>query len=146
VLLSISAGKIIGGIIKSWQALIAFCLTLAVMDLVSFFFGPTASLVESFRQGNSLPLQYLSISIPLGIQIQPILGIGDVMALASTYSALIQLRYPPLWIVLVPLAGLLTALAVGLAIGGISAPPFLAAAVIAYVWIGGRMNQHAGME
>jgi len=116
------------------------------MDLVSFFFGPTASLVESFRQGNSLPLQYLSISIPLGIQIQPILGIGDVMALASTYSALIQLRYPPLWIFLVPLAGLLTALAVGLAIGGISAPPFLAAAVIAYVWIGGRMNQHAGME
>jgi hypothetical protein len=146
VLLSISAGKVIGGMIKSWQALIAFCLTLAVMDLISFYLGPTASLVSSFRHGNSLPLQYLSISIPLGKQIQPILGIGDGMALASTYSALIQLRYPQWQIFLVPLAGLLVALAVGLAAGGIFALPFMAAAVILYVWIDNRTKHRAGVQ
>jgi hypothetical protein len=146
LLLTISAGRLIGEIIKSWQALIAFCVTLAVMDLVSFYFGPTARLVSSFRQGNSFPLQYLSISIPLGKQIQPVLGIGDVMALASTYSALIQLRYPQLLIFLVPLAGLLVALAVGLAAGGISALPFMAAAVIVYVWIDNRAKHRAGFR
>jgi hypothetical protein len=143
LLLSISAGRLIGGGIHSPQALVVFCATLAVMDLVSFYLGPTASLVSKFHQGNSLPLQYLCISIPLGTFIQPILGIGDVMALACTYAALIQLKYPPLPILLVPLAGLLAALAVGLAVGGIFALPFLAAAVIAYVWIDHKISHRA---
>jgi len=66
------------------------------------------------------------------------------MALASTYSALTRLRYPPALVFLVPLAGLLAALAVGLAAGGISALPFLAAAVMAYVWFDDRMKHRAG--
>jgi hypothetical protein len=135
LLLSLSAGKVISGLIKSWQALIVFCLTLAVMDLVSFFFGPTANLIANYRLGNSLPLQYLSVSIPIGGEIQPIMGIGDTMALATAYAILIQLRYPAGWAFLAPLAGLLIALAVGLAVGGIFALPFLAGALITYILI-----------
>ncbi len=135
LLLSLTAGRLISGMIKSWQALIVFCLTLAVMDLVSFYFGPTASLVAGFRQGNSLPLQYLSVSIPMGDGIQPIMGIGDTMALASSYGILIRLRYPAGWAFLAPLTGLLIAMAVGLAVGGIFALPFMAGALIAYILI-----------
>ncbi len=135
LLLSLSAGRVIGGMVKSWQALIVFCLTLAVMDLVSFYFGPTASLIAGFRQGNSLLLQYLSVSVPMGGEIQPIMGIGDTMAMAAAYGILIRLRYPAGWAFLVPLAGLLIALAVGLAVGGIFALPFMAGTLIAYLLI-----------
>lgn len=133
LLLSLSAGKTLGRIIYSWQALIAFCLALAVMDLLSFYFGPTASLMAGFRQGNTLPLQYLSISVPMGDGIQPIMGIGDTMALATAYATLTQLRYPAGWSFLAPLAGLLMATAVGLAVGGIFALPFMTVALIAYL-------------
>jgi hypothetical protein len=142
LVLSIAAGKILDGMIKSWRALIAFCLTLAIMDLVSFYFGPTASLVESYRQGNILLLQYLSICIPTETGIQPIMGIGDTMALATTYAILIQLRYPGGWAFIVPLAGLLIAMMVGLQVGGIFALPFLAGALIVYIVIDQRINHH----
>ncbi|MGB7539737.1 MAG: hypothetical protein WBM17_14440 [Anaerolineales bacterium] len=143
LLLSISAGKILDGMIKSRQALIVFCLTLAIMDLASFYFGPTASLVKSYREGNTLLLQYLSICIPTETGIQPIMGIGDTMALATTYAILIQLRYPGGWAFLVPLAGFLIAMAVGLQVGGIFALPFLAGALIVYIVIDQRVN-HRG--
>jgi hypothetical protein len=142
LLLSISAGKILDGMIKSWQALIVFCLALAIMDIVSFYFGLTASLVESYREGNTLLLQYVSICIPTGKGIQPIMGIGDTMAMATTYAILIQLRYPGGWAFLVPLAGLLVAMAVGLRVGGIFALPFLAGALIAYIVLDRKVNHH----
>jgi hypothetical protein len=138
LLLSIAAGKVIGGIVKSRQALAVFCITLAVMDLLSFYFGPAASLISNYRNGNRLALQFLSLSVPLGGEVQPIMGIGDTMTLASVYAALIGLRVPAGRSFLIPLAGLSAALAVGLAVGGICALPFLAAAVILYLAVPAR--------
>ncbi len=135
LVLSLSAGRLIGGMVKSWQALIVFCLTMAAVDLFSFYFGPTASLIQSYRLGNSLPLQYLSVSVPMGDEIQPVMGIGDAMAVSSAYAILIRLRYPAGWAFFAPLAGLLIALAVGLAVGGIFALPFVAGTLIAYILI-----------
>ena len=144
LLLSLSAGKTLGRIINSWQALITFCLALAVLDLLSFYFGPTASLIAGFRQGNTLPLQYLSISVPMGEEIQPIMGIGDTMALATAYATLTRLRYPAGWSFLAPLAGLLMAMAVGLAVGGIFALPFMTGALIAYILMDQKLARRGG--
>ena len=81
---------------------------------------------------------YLTVSIPLAGRTVPVLGIGDLLFLAAYFAALRRSGYWALVAFAVPVAGLLVALGVGLAVGGVFGIPFMAAAVVAWVWRTGR--------
>ncbi len=143
LLVAVIIGHLIGTAIVSKPAFVTFLLTVALVDFLSFSGGLTAKIISDYREGNNLLLQFLSVSIPLNSKVIPIIGLGDLVVISSIYVGLIRLGYPRWESSLVPLVGLLLALMVGLAIGGVSALPFIAGIVISYVLLrlGGKDNQ-----
>ncbi len=128
-------GATLGNTLSSRQALSVFVVVAASMDLYSFSGGLTARIIAEYRSGTSLLLQYLSLSIPGGARIIPVVGVGDLIILGGIYASLRRLRYPAWECFIAPWLGLIAALVVGLIVGGIYALPFVALAVISYVWL-----------
>lgn len=132
---SILVASLIGGMLSSTPALIAFCVAAGLVDFFSFSGGLTAKIIADYRSGQSLLQHYLSISVPLNGELTPLIGIGDLIILGSIYAALRGLGYADWTAFVAPLAGLLLALALGLALGGIYALPFISATTIVYlIW------------
>lgn len=126
-------GSGLGLFIASKASLIAFVIAASVVDVVSATRGVTEKLVEGYRDGTSELLNYLVISIPWQGEIIPVVGIGDFFILVAIVFALARLGYKGPLAILAPLAGLLIALSVGLATGGIFAIPFIAGTTIVLV-------------
>jgi len=133
ITIAAAAGVMIGSTLRSRQAVIAFCVAAAIVDVLSFSGGLTRSIVESFQSGDSHLLMHLSVAFPVGGTVRPIVGIGDLVILAGLFSSLCHLRFRGWLPFVVPVAGLVLALGVGLAIGGAPALPFIAAATVAFV-------------
>ena len=130
------AGALLSGLINSPGALVAFLTTGAVVDVISTYFGPTRWLLHRAQHGRWAPLiQFLSISIPLRGQIVSVIGIPDLMFLAVCTMVMRRLGCPEASAFLVPLAGLLAALLVGLLSGFTPAIPFLAIAAGIYLHV-----------
>jgi len=136
VVLSVAAvgGSGLGLLINSRVSLITFCIVASVVDIYSVLQGTTANLVDSYREGSSDLLRYLVISIPLGGDVKPVVGIGDFFIISAICFVLVRLGYQQSQIVLAPLSGLLLAIVVGLLVGGIFAIPFIGATTIAYLY------------
>jgi hypothetical protein len=133
LLAAAAGGLLIGRFLGSTGAVVAFCVTIAVVDLFSFGGGLTRHIMESYREGESRLLLYLTVSVPYGGAVRPIAGVGDLLILASLFSALVRLGHSKLRAFLVPTAGLTAALLVGLVRGGVAALPFVAVVTILYV-------------
>ena len=133
LVISLITASIISFTLTSSSALIAFCITVGVVDFFSFSGGLSAKIIADYEQGHNLLLQYLCITVPLSDQIVPIIGIGDLIIMGSVYFALSRLEYHGWLAFLFPLGGLLTALAVGIWLGGIYALPFIGSTTIIYL-------------
>lgn len=133
---AVMAATLIARGIGSAGALVAFAITAGIADFVSFSFGVTKMILAANRSGGGL-LRYLAISVPLPDgRIAPIVGIGDLIILGVLMAVMRKLGWGRASL-LVPAGGLAAALAVGLAVGGIYAVPFMAAAVVGYAMVWG---------
>lgn len=127
------AGILLGRQVASASALSIMLVVAAISDVISTYSGFTKLLIN--RAGHShgvTAIQFLSVSIPLNGRAIPVIGVGDLMFFTVCVSVAIRLRWPQTFALLVPLAGLLTALSFGLFIGFSPALPFLAAAILLY--------------
>lgn len=129
----ISIGNLIGSILKTRSSLITFTITASLVDILSFSGGLTQRILSDYAQSKSLLLQYLCISLRYEGGVLPVVGIGDLIIIAAIFRALSMLKYPSWQSFLIPLTGLMVALLVGLATGGIYAIPFISAAVIVFL-------------
>lgn len=127
-----AAGVLIAGLVASREALVALAIAASIADIVSFTTGPTRWLLDRdpTDAGAGL-LEYLTVTLPWGDRLLPVVGIGDLMFTAAYYLILRTLRVAPGLALAAPLAGLLVALAVGLAFGGAWAIPFMSATTVA---------------
>ncbi len=131
LVIAILAGAYIGDSMRLRPALITFCIVVAVVDFVSSLGGLTAKIIGDYQHGQNLMLLYLSVSVPLvSRQVAPIVGIGDVITLASIYTSMRRIGYSDWIVFLTPTLGLVLAVVVGLLVGGIYALPFVSAATI----------------
>jgi hypothetical protein len=114
------------------RSLAAFALAASLADILSFLFGPTRALLDRFGGATGALVAYLTVAIPYTGQTLPVAGIGDLILLGVFFLGLRRLGYSFVASCAVPTLGLLAALAVGLAVGGIFGIPFMAAAVLLY--------------
>jgi hypothetical protein len=133
--ISISAGFAIGSTIITKSSLIVFCITAGIVDFISFKGGLSAKIIEDYASGHNLLLQYLCIVIPYNGKIVPLLGIGDLFVLGIIYRSLTKIGYKSWFISLIPIAGLLIALFLGLMFQGIYALPFIGGMTILFLII-----------
>lgn len=131
---SVLLGSTFALMFRTKAGLVSFCITASIADVFSSQSGATARLSRSFQSGESNLLEYLCLSLPLGGKMQPIIGIGDLIILATIYSAFHRLGHKGVLPFAAPLAGVYLALAVGLMVGGVFAIPFIAATTIFYLW------------
>jgi hypothetical protein len=133
--ISILAGFSIGSSISTKSSLIVFCITAGIVDFISFKGGLSAKIIEDYASGHNLLLQYLCIVIPYNGKIVPLLGIGDLFVLGIIFRSLIRIGYKSWFISLIPIAGLLIALFLGLMFQGIYALPFIGGMTILFLLI-----------
>ncbi len=138
LVVAVALGSSLGLLIDSRVALASFCLAASVADVVSFYTGPTAELLERYRSGANDLLLYLCLSLPIQDTLRPIIGIGDLFILAAIYFVFHRLGHRGVAAFAAPVAGLLVALGVGVAVGGIFGVPFVAATTLAYLWLAGK--------
>lgn len=131
--ISILAGYSIGNSISTKSSLIVFCLTAAIVDLISFKGGLSAKIIEDYASGHNLLLQYLSISIPFNSKLVPLVGLGDLFILGIIFQSLIKLGYKNWSVSIIPIAGLVIALFIGLLVHGIYALPFISGCTILFL-------------
>jgi hypothetical protein len=137
VVLSVAGvgGSGLGLLIGSKASLITFCIVASIVDVYSVVQGATSTIVDSYREGSSDLLRYLAISVPVDGDITPIVGIGDFFVISAIYFVLARLGYQQMQVMLVPVAGLLLAVIVGMLVGGIFAIPFIAATTVFFVYL-----------
>jgi hypothetical protein len=133
LLVAVFAGSILGTLIDNPLALVSFCITAAIVDLISSRVGVTARLSHAFQSGSSSLLSYLSLSYRTQKTPHPIIGIGDLIIMTAIYFSLRRAGHTGLPAFVAPLGGLLLALATGLIVGGIAALPFISATTIAFL-------------
>lgn len=115
-------------------AVAVFLIVAALVDLFSFSGGLTRALIEGYREGTSDLLLYLTLAVPIGGRVVPIVGIVDLLVGGAAAVALLRLGLRPVAVMGTFVVGLLTALAYGLWRGGAPAVPFIAGAVLFLVW------------
>jgi len=125
---SIAVGTRIGRGLGSRGALIAFAVTASIIDIASFAAGPTRWLLGGGADSAWEGLGYLAISLSVSDRVVPVVGVGDLLVLAALFTGLRGLRLPAFSSAVALWAGLLAALAVGLAAGGAFGIPFMAVA------------------
>lgn len=133
LLTALLVGSFLGKLLVSPSALVSFCITAAVADIVSSLVGATAKLSQGFETGASALLQYLSLSFSVHGSLRPIVGISDLIIMTAIYFALRRTGQTGWLAFAAPAAGLLLALAVGLLVGGIAALPFIATTTVVYI-------------
>jgi hypothetical protein len=129
------AGAAIGRTLRSKPSIVAFSVAASVADVVSFGVGPTNRLLENADRTVGSLISYLALSIPHAERIVPVAGVGDLLLLSVYIVALKTVGASAPARFVIPLTGLLAALAVGLASGGAFGVPFMAAAVIVYMQV-----------
>jgi hypothetical protein len=144
LLAAASLGNLIGIILKTESSLITFMITASLVDILSFSGGLTRRIISDYVQNKNMLLQFLCFSLPVKGRIIPVVGIGDLVIMAAVFRALLTFQVPDWQNFLVPVTGLIAALFVGLAVGGVYALPFICAAVVLFLlyrnWLKNRSN------
>ena len=127
------AGTLLSRRLGSIGALSTMLVVAAIVDLISAWAGPSRWLVNQAQQAHGLALlQFLVISLRVKEKLVPVIGVGDLMFFTAVVSVVRRLGWPEIPALTVPLAGILSALAVGFFAGFTPALPFLAASVLLY--------------
>jgi len=138
MVVAVVAGCLLGGSLTSVPAIRYFSVAASIGDMVSFTLGPTRVLLDRFGGQSGSVVQYLTVGLFFRHRLIPMIGIGDLIFLGAYMVALRTLGHAGLVQVLVPLAGLLGALFVGLLVGGVFGIPFMAVAVVGYLTLDRR--------
>ncbi len=129
------AGALLGRQVGSVGALSTMLIVAAIVDLISVHAGPSRWLVDQAQNAHGVRLlQFLAISIHLKGRLVPVIGVGDLMFFTAVVSVVRRLGWSETAALVVPLAGILAALGVGIATGFTAALPFLAGAVFLYAY------------
>lgn len=128
VLGAIGGAVLVGRSLGSIGAIIAFAITMAIVDLVSFGGGLTRRIVRDYRAGSSDLLRYLALTVPLNGRPTPLVGVGDLFAVGALFGGLVRVHRRTFRAAAFMLGGLVVAIAVGLVAGGAPGLPFLALA------------------
>jgi hypothetical protein len=129
------AGTLLSRQIGSVGALSTMLIVAAIVDLISAHAGPSRWLVDQAQHARGVPvLQFLVVSLQLKDRFIPVIGVGDLMFFTAVVSVARRLGWPETQAFVVPLAGILSALGVGLFTGFTPALPFLAGAVLIYAF------------
>jgi len=131
----LAAGTLLSRQIGSVGALSTMLIVAAIVDLISVHAGPSRWLVNQAQHSHGAPvLQFLAISIRLKGILVPMVGVSDLMFFTTVVSVVRRLGWSETAAFVVPLAGLLSALGVGLLTGFTPGLPFLAGAVLLYAY------------
>jgi hypothetical protein len=131
--LGVLGGSAIGRSLASPDAVIAFLVVVSVIDVISFRGGPTAWIIEGYRTGTSELLLHLAVTFPVRGRMVPLVGVGDLVIMSALIEATRRFGYPTPEVVAALAVALVSALAVGLAAGGIYFLPFVAATMTPYL-------------
>ena len=124
-------GILIGQWIRSRAALAVIMATAAVVDVTSFFAGPTRYLLG----GKTRALVYLAICMRVDHHVLAVAGFGDLVLVTACSIAIRNCRYPEWAAFTLPLSAMLGAQVLGLSIGPLPFLPFLAAATLSYQYL-----------
>ncbi len=130
----VGATVLIGGGLSSSGAVVAMLVAAAAVDILSVSGGLTRAIIDGYRDGTSNLLLYLTLVVPIGGRLIPIVGISDLLIGGSAAVALLRLGLRPVAVIGTIAIGLLGALAYGIWRGGVAALPFIAIAVLLLVW------------
>lgn len=126
------AGQLFGSkLIPNPHGLLAFFLTASVVDLTSVAAGPTRALVEAADSGAISLVHYLALLLPWHGSLLPALGVSDLFGLAVLLASLRCQGFGRGLSFGFGLTGILAALVVALARGGVAGYPFLAGSAVA---------------
>jgi len=132
---------LLGRGIKTAPSIVSFSIAASIADIVSFNWGPTHYLVKAAEHVDAASLlNLMAFSIVLKGNTYPIVGLGDFVFLGIYFLALRQIGAGSWAQFIIPTAGLLGALVVGVLVGGIYAIPFMAAVVICYLFFSHRLS------
>ena len=127
--------------IKNTPAIISFSITASIVDILSFTVGPTHYILKTLDHHNATDLlNIMAFSVVINDRICPIVGVGDFLILGVYFVILRQIGANVRTQFLIPTMGLLTALVIGILVGGSFAIPFMAASVIAYLFFTRRLS------
>jgi len=136
-------GLLMARALRTPPGLVAFAITAALADAISFNRGITRVLIERSHTGKSSLLFDLCLSVPVPrLGVTPIVGVGDLFVMAALMTALRYLGYRRAAFC-VPAGALVAAVIVGLAVGGVPAVPILSGAVIASIAVARRRESSA---
>jgi hypothetical protein len=137
------AGMFFGRRIGSMGALVAFLSAAALADIISTHSGPTRWMVNQAQHPHHgiVLLQFLAICFRWKGELVGVVGVGDLFFFTVCVDVMRRLGRPEAAVLLVPLLGILSALALGLFIGVTPAIPFLAAAVILYTYVSSSLQR-----
>lgn len=120
-----AAGLLLSRILGSKERVVVFLIAASVVDLISFWRGPTEALLRAFEAGGPSLLTYMAGILHLQDGRFAVVGIGDLFLLSAAYLGLrAHTRRevaPALWL----LGGLLLAVVVGIPLGGMPGIPFI---------------------
>ncbi len=133
VLAAVAVGNLIGQPLRTMGSLITFAVTASLVDILSFSGGLTQRIITEYMNHQSQLLQFLCLSLSREGRAIPIIGIGDLVIMAAFSRALMQQKYTQWQSFLVPFFGLLAALIVGYAVGGIYAIPFISGSAVVFL-------------
>lgn len=118
-------------------SILVFLAVAAVADVLSVSGGPTATILEGHRAGQSDLLFYLTVVIPLEGRTVPIVGVGDLVVGGAVAIALLRQNHRAGAVLGTVALGLVLALGYALWRGSSAAAiPWMAATVALLVWWG----------
>jgi hypothetical protein len=133
VLVGAAAGLLLSRVLGSKESVVAFLVAAAVVDLISFWRGPTDALLRAFEAGGPNLLTYMAGILNLEGGRFAVVGIGDLFLLSAAYLGLgAHTRRevaPALWL----LGGLLVAVGLGIPLGGMPGIPFILLGALGYL-------------
>lgn len=132
--------------LSSPASILVFLAVAAVADLVSTSVGPTAAVVDQYRQEQSDLLLYLTVVIPLEGRTVPIVGVADLFVGGAAAGALLRQDFRAGPVFGAVALGLVLALGFALWRGGIAAIPWMTATVALLVWWGPIRRSKTGSE
>jgi len=138
LLASIVGAFMLGGLLGSRSAVVAFCLAVALVDILSSSGGLTRHLLDQYRESGSGLLPYLAVLMTIDGKRMAVIGIGDLVVSGALFLGLHRLGFHAPGAAGVLAASIVVAFVIGWILNGIPALPFIAAGVIAYVILRGR--------
>lgn len=131
---AIGGAVLIGSSLSSSRSVAVFLVTAAIVDIISLSSGFSRMIIDRYQAGSSDLLLYLTLVVPIGARLVPIIGISDLLVGGSAATALFRNGLNRIAVIGAIAIGFIAALAYGLWRGGAPGLPFIAITVSLLVW------------